>query len=57
MYLHLVLGDTSSSEPVVPAVHGLVVHQHHLEVATLLTGERALCLLHPHLHSGAIIRK
>ncbi len=36
-YLDLVLCDASSSEPVVPAVHGLVVHEHHLEVAALLT--------------------
>lgn len=37
-HLNLILGYASSSEPVVPAVHGLVVHQHHLEVAALLVG-------------------
>ena len=35
-HLNLILGDTCCSEPVVPAVHGFVVHQDHLEVVVLL---------------------
>lgn len=53
-HLNLIFRDASSSEPVVPAVHGLVVDQHHLEVAALLARQGTLCLtshdLHTHLH-------